>query len=123
MRLYHQKVQDKIDAGVYTWLELSQQWGTATLPHELMAANVELAPKFGRKRVEKSPQKKKDDEKKGTCITWNSSDIKGKCKYEAEYEGRKCYKQHFCSWCKSELNQTNIHQKTFCRKRQEKEGE
>ena len=133
-RLYHQKVQDKVDSGVYDWLELSQQWGTATLPHELMAANAELATKD----VKKSPPKKrgagnagdkrrgdtgdKADDKK-LCSSWNNSDTRGKCKWEVENEGRKCNFLHICSWCKTEHSQTNFHQKVFCKKRQEKEGE
>ena len=65
-RLYHQKVQDKVDAGVYSWLDLSKQWGTATLPHELMAANAELAYRPAtRKKGEKSPKGRKTDDKKG----------------------------------------------------------
>ena len=133
-RLYHQKVQDKVDAGVYTWLQLSDQWGTATLPHELMAANAELAPRLGRKKGEKSPTKRRGDsdrrgdfdqkvEDKRPCSSWNNSETRGKCKWEVDNEGRKCNRQHFCSWCKSENNQTNFHQKTFCKKRIEKEGE
>lgn len=58
-RLYHQKVQDQVDTGTYTWLELSQQWGTATLPQELMAANAELAPKVVKRRTDRSPLRKK----------------------------------------------------------------
>ena len=126
-RLYNQKVQDKIDAGVYSWIGLSQQWGTATLPHELMAANAELAPRVIRKTVDRKEDDKKEYEKKDyekkVCSTWNSCDTRGKCKWEVENNGKKCYRQHFCSWCKTELRQTNEHQKTFCKKRQEKEGE
>ena len=115
-RLYHQKVQDKVDAGVYSWLELSNQWGTATLPHELMAANAELAVKQPRKKFEKSPTRKKTEDKKGQsiCYSWNTSDTKGKCKWEVDNEGQKCPRLHHCSWCKTELNQTHIHQKSFC---------
>ena len=122
-RLYHQKVQDKVDSGVYSWLGLAKQWGTATLPHELMAANAETAP-----RGKKSPKRRGDKDKDATpltglCYSWNTSDTKGKCKWEIDNEGKKCNKQHHCSWCKSENGQTNYHQKTFCRKRQDKEGE
>ena len=126
-RLYNQKVQDKIDAGVYSWIGLSQQWRTATLPHELMAANAELAPRVIRKTIDRKEDDKKEYEKKEyekkVCFTWNSCDTRGKCKWEVENTGKKCYRQHFCSWCKTELRQTNDHQKTFCKKRQEKEGE
>ena len=127
-RLYHQKVQDKVDAGVYSWLDLSKQWGTATLPHELMAANAELAPRQAtRKKGEKSPKGRKNDDKKGfsqeLCFTWNNSNTQGKCKYEVDNKGQKCIKQHYCSWCKAEHNVTSFHQKAFCRKRLEKENE
>ena len=126
-RLYHQKVQDKVDAGIYSWQQLSDQWGTATLPHELMAANAELAPKGGKKSPEKRLKRRGDNdaktEEKRLCSSWNNSDTRGKCKWEAENEGRKCNRQHYCSWCKSELSQTNSHQKAFCKKRIEKEGE
>ena len=123
-RLYHQKVQDKVDAGVYSWLFLSKQWGTATLPHELMAANAELAPRtVFKKKGERSPNVKKVEEKKGLCFSWNTSDTKGKCKWEVEHEGKKCIMQHYCTWCKSEYHKISLHQKAFCRKRLEKEGE
>ena len=125
-RLYNQKVQDKVDAGVYTWLELAQQWGTATLPHELMAANAELAPRILKKRFgERTPPKKKEEERKpGLCYSWNNSETRGKCKWEVENDGRKCNKQHYCSWCKGESNKINFHQELFCKKKQlEKEGE
>jgi hypothetical protein len=122
-RLYHQKVQDKIDSGVYTWLDLSQQWGTATLPHELMAANAESAPRNKRKTERSSPVKKKEEEKRqGLCYSWNSCEVKGKCKFEVENEGKKCNRQHYCSWCKSEKDQIHFHQKFFCKKK-EKEAE
>ena len=122
-RLYHQKVQDKVDSGVYSWLDLAEQWGTATLPHELMAANAELAPRTF-KRGEKSPKGKKVEERKGPCGYWNNSETKGaKCKWELENGGQKCNRQHICSWCKVEHNQINYHQKTFCKKRQDKEAE
>jgi hypothetical protein len=53
-RLYHVKVQQKIDSGVYSWIQNLQQWGSATLPHELMAARAEvpLPPPRSRTTVE-----------------------------------------------------------------------
>ena len=132
-RLYHQKVQDKVDAGTYSWLQLSRQWGTASLPHELMAANAELAPKFVKKKVARggdragAPSWERDSSSSSSiiplCSSWNNSETKGKCKWEAENEGKKCYRQHYCSWCKRESNQINFHQKSFCKKQQDKEGE
>ena len=131
-RLYHQKVQDKVDSGSYSWLGLSRQWGTATLPHELMAANAELSTKPRRKmndsprrggRADRDKEKDKDASLVvPLCSSWNNSETKGKCKWEAEGEGRKCNRQHYCSWCRRDSNQTNFHQKTFCKKRQERDG-
>ena len=113
-----------IQSSLWVFL-LSRQWGTATLPHELMAANAEMATKPVKKKVDKNEQRKKDDESKaqGLCYTWNRSNTRGKCKFEAENDGKKCNKQHYCSWCKSELGQTNFHQRTFCKKREDKESE
>ena len=121
-RLYHQKVQDKVDAGVYSWLGLSEQWGTATLPHELMAANAELAPRVTKRKNERTREEARDPSTV-LCFSWNSSEVRGKCKWEVENEGKKCNRQHFCSWCKKENNETNFHQKSFCKKRQTKESE
>ena len=126
-RLYHQKVQDKVDAGVYSWLDLSSQWGTATLPHELMAANAELAPKPFSKRknlkVRGENGEREASTASGLCSSWNNCQVRDKCKWEVENDSRKCRYQHYCSWCKSENNQTNFHQKTFCKKKQDKDGD
>ena len=113
-RLYHQKVQDKIDVGVYSWIELSEQWGTATLPHELMAANAELTPRVLKRKSERSPRRRvepdlKPDDKR-PCFSWNNCDTRGKCKWEVEHDDRKCRMIHVCSWCKLEYNQNNFHQ-------------
>ena len=125
-RLYHQKVQDKVDAGVYSWLHLASQWGTATLPHELMAANAELAPKpFSKKRNLKTRENGDTDSGLvlGLCSSWNNCEVRGKCKWEVENDGRKCKYQHYCSWCKRDHNQVNFHQKSFCKKKQDKDGD
>jgi hypothetical protein len=69
--------------------------------------------------------KKEDDEekKKQTCYSWNNSETRGKCKLEVENEGEKCIRIHACSWCKSKNYKPVTHQKQFCRKRIEEEGE
>jgi hypothetical protein len=121
-RLYNQKVQDKVDAGVYTWLELAQWWGTATLPHELMAANAELAPRIVKKKSGER-KKREDDRKTSLCSSWNNSESRVKCKWEVDNDGRKCNRQHYCSWCKNESNKINFHQELFCKKKQEKDGD
>ena len=87
-RLYAEKVQHKVERGD-TWLSFEQRYGSDSQPHELMAAEKELAPKGP--KVPKQPKdeevKIKDGEKKKTCTTWNSSSTEGKCEFEVQYEG------------------------------------
>ena len=128
-------MQQKIDSGVYSWVQLQQQWGSATLPHELMASRAEIPVKakfegIGRGaatvKVAKTGKKDDDDEekkKKQVCYSWNNSEIKGKRKWEIDHEGETCIRMHICSWCKSKENKHHTHQKSFCRKRIEEDGE
>ena len=133
-RLYHVKVQHKIDSGDYSWVQLLQQWGPATLPHELMAAKAEIQSKpkvppstngvgnGGSKSGDKTG-KKDDDKKNYPCNSWNNSETRGKCRWETEHDGETCNRLHACSWCKAKNLKPLTHQKRFCRKRIEEEGE
>ena len=60
-RLYAEKVQQKVDRGD-TWLGFARRYGTDSHPHELMAAEKELAPKNTKKKEDEGFKKK--DEKK-----------------------------------------------------------
>ena len=133
-RLYHVKVQQKIDSGDYSWLQMLQQWGSATLPHELMAARAEVQPVVkaapagrgggngnGSKPKEKGKKYEEDENK--PCGYWNNSETKGKCKWELEHDGKSCNRLHVCSWCKAKDLKPMTHQKRFCRRRIEEEGE
>ena len=134
-RLYHVKVQQKIDSGVYSWIQNLQQWGSATLPHELMAARAEvpLPPPRIRTTVEgtggtksRTGEKagKKTADEKPPCGYWNNSENRGgKCKWELEHDGETCNRPHICAWCKSKDLKPMTHQSRFCRKRIEDEGE
>ena len=117
-RLYAEKVQHKVERGD-TWLSFEQRYGSDSQPHELMAAEKELAP-----RVVKVPKQPKDEDgklkeevKKKTCTTWNSSSTEGKCEFEVQYEGRSCSRRHECSWCKEKGKKSLGHQRSFCRQR------
>ena len=131
-RLYHTKVQQKLDNGDTNWLYMYDQWGGSTLPHELMAANAEAAPV---KRIQKSRGedgsgsgtgkgglgKTKEDQQKRLCSSWNKCETRGKCDWEVENDGQKCKYAHHCSYCKyKKLNPVN-HQRHFCKRRLEEE--
>ena len=137
-RLYHGKVQQKIDSGVYSWVQMQQQWGAATLPHELMAARAEIpigikanktvqdgtAAARGAGKTGKNGKRDDDDLKRQVCYAWNDSEIRGKCKWEMEHAGQTCLRMHVCSWCKFKDFKPVTHQRSFCqRKRTEEEGE
>ena len=131
-RLYHTKVQQKLDSGVTDWIQMYEQWGGSTLPHELMAANAEAAPavykRGGRKPGDEQSgmgggSRGKDEKLKRLCSTWNKCETRGKCQWELDNEGEKCRYAHFCSYCKSKkLNPVN-HQRHFCKKVGEDETE
>jgi hypothetical protein len=134
-RLYHVKVQQKVDSGDYSWVQMLQQWGAATSPHELMAARAEIPlvskPKVAHdgiakgvvKGTGKGNKKDEDEKKKQVCYAWNNSETRGKCKWELDHEGETCFRMHVCSWCKAKDLKPQTHQKRFCRRRLDEEGE
>ena len=132
-RLYHGKVQQKVDSGEHNWVQMLQQWGAATLPHELMAARAEIQlaaikPRntnggSGNGKEKVGDKNERKDVEKRFCSTWNNSETRGKCTWETEHEGEKCIFVHACSWCKGKKFKPLTHQKRFCRKRIEEEGE
>ena len=126
-RLYDQKVQHKVDNSQFSWSQLAAMNHGASHPHELMAAHQELAkkPKGGAGRGTGGTTGARDDaakKRKGKCLTWNKSEVRGKCTYEVENESEKCIFTHECSYCKSKSLTPVDHQRLFCRKRLEKEG-
>jgi len=115
-RLYAEKVQQKVERGD-TWLGFEMKYGSDSQPHELMAAEKELATKVVVKKKEKEEIKTKEENKKRSCTTWNSSSVEGKCEYEIQNEGRSCARRHECTWCKDKGKRSLSHQKSFCRLR------
>ena len=119
-RLYAEKVQHKIDRGE-TWLGFQGRYGADSQPHELMAAEKELAPKVYKKpknEDDKSGFKQKDDKSaKRTCTSWNTSSVEGKCDWEVQNENRACSRRHECSWCKEKGKKSLAHQRSFWRQR------
>ena len=132
-RLYAEKVQQKIDRG-NSWLVFQDKYGADSHPHELMAAQIELAPKpkvqvkaaegtgrAGTGRAGGAGTGASTGTGTGTgkrpCTTWNSSQVENKCQFEIDYEGRECDRKHECSWCKEKNRRSLPHQRSFCRQR------
>ena len=119
-RLYGEKVQQKVDRGD-TWLGFERRYGSDSQPHELMAAEKELAPKVKKVKEEVLSRVKTGEDpqtnRKRTCTTWNTSTVEGKCEYEANNDGRTCSRRHECSWCKEKGKTSLSHQRSFCRQR------
>ena len=129
-RLYHTKVQQKLDNGHTDWIQMYEQWGGSTMPHELMAANAEVGPSKRNKKPraddggnlgKRNDDRRNDDRSKRLCGSWNKCETRGKCQYEIDNEGEKCKYAHHCSYCKyKKINPVN-HQRHFCKKRLEEE--
>ena len=117
-KLYHQKVQKKVDNGQFSWVQLDSINHGATHPHELMAAHQELTKKPKRDQQEGD----KVERKKLRCGTWNRSETRGKCQYEIDNAPDKCKRLHECTYCKSKSYTPVNHQRSFCPKRQAGEG-
>ena len=119
-KLYAEKVQQKVDRGG-TWLGFEQRYGSDSQPHELMAAEKELAAKVPKKQKEEGIGRAKSSDdppsRKGACQTWNTSIVEGKCEYEANNDGRTCSRLHECTWCKEKGKRSLSHQRSFCRQR------
>ena len=128
-RLYHTKVQQKVDSKQVSWVQLSNMHHNATLPHELMAAMQELAnkPKQPRgveiKSAGKDGANEVEGKKKRVCPSYSRSEIRGKCTFEVENPRQKCRYLHECTWCKSKGKSPVDHQRFFCKKRLEAEEE
>ena len=130
-RLYHQKVQYKVDSNQFTWTQLSTINHGASHPHELMAAHQELAKKVtarnngaGDKGGKGGKGDKGDQPAKSKlrCPTWNKSEVRGKCQWEIDNAPVKCIRVHECTYCKSKSYTPVNHQRSFCGKRLEEEG-
>ena len=117
-RLYAEKIQNKVDRGG-SWVALQNRYGADTHPHELMAAQIELAHKNVKPKDPnpKDPKKGKDGRERPTCTTWNISQVENKCRYEVDNEGKECNRKHECSWCKEKHKKSLPHQRSFCRQR------
>ena len=103
-------------------MNFEQRYGADSHPHELMVAQMELAPKVNKARFRepnepKDPKKVKDGKDRRPCTTWNTSQVEYKCKFEVDNEGRECDRKHECSWCKENQKRSLPHQRSFCRQR------
>ena len=120
-RLYHTKVQAKVDQGSTSWCKMVDRWEDATLPHELMAAQQELAPRQNRtrnKETDRQTERPRDgDGKVPRCGSWNIWETKGTCEWESKNPGEKCNRLHECTYCKTKKFKPVTHQRLFCSKR------
>ena len=126
-RLYDQKVQQKVDSHQFSWVQLSAMNHGASLPHELMAAHQELPRKQKSARdITAGARGAAEDgsRQKRKCLTWNKSEVRGKCNYEVENAPNKCRysDSHECTFCKTKNYKPVNHQRTFCQKRREEDG-
>ena len=94
-----------------------ERWENSTLPHELMAAQQELAPKMVKNRGKETEKIKDGDGKPIKCGTWNIWETKGVCRFESENKGQKCNRVHECTYCKTKKFKPVNHQRSFCQKR------
>ena len=116
-RLYNNKVQAKLDQGSTTWCKMVERWESSTLPHELMAAQQELAPKQTKGKTRDPDRSNDGEDRTRRCGSWNISETKGKCKYESDNPGQKCNRLHECTYCKTKKFKPVAHQRSFCQKR------
>ena len=112
-QLYHTKVQAKVDQGLTTWCKIMERWESATLPHELMAAQQELSTRS----LAVDLNEKDVFVKIPRCNTWNTWGTEGLCRYESENIGQCCSYIHECTYCKSRKLQPVDHQLIFCQER------
>ena len=123
-RSYHYLVQAKVDSGRESWLDFEHlHWGS---PHasEMVAAEREhrlaLANQLKLKQEGDRERVKKNGDKKPLCTSWNTSEVEGRCKWEAEHPDSKCYKAHYCSYCEKKTGNTRTnHQEKFCKRKSE----
>ena len=124
-RLYHEKIQSKVDRGESSWLLFAQKHGTDSQTHELLAAERELATKpkgnvAAAGAGAGTGSREQYGEKKRKCGSWNFSTVRGKCQFEVDNpDARACNRLHECSYCSGKGFKQLNHQRTFCPKKQE----
>ena len=116
-RLYHTKVQAKVDVGATSWCRMVDRWDNATLPHELMAAQQELAPRQTRNKNRETEKPKDVEGRVPRCGSYNTWETKGTCEWESENPGKKCNRLHECTYCKTKKFRPVNHQRLYCPKR------
>ena len=116
--IYAKRVQQKLDRGLESWRDFGR-FGHDPHPSEMFAAKTEAdkkAPTRKRKEDEKPPSKDKRPE----CMSWNNSEVEGKCKYLVDNpSATRCTRRHDCSYCMEKGHGTLMHQRRFCRRRRD----
>ena len=106
---YANKVEDEIHHGIFTWNEMTPSVRTGPLL---------LAQMDCQRQTSAKSTNKKDGENMKVCTTYNKCTTKGKCDYEVTNPEKSCQRKHECSWCKSNLGQSNRHQAWECKKKE-----
>ena len=123
-RSYHYLVQSKVDSGRESWLDFEHLHRGSPHASEMVAAEREhrlaLANQLKLKQEGDRERVKKNGDKKPLCTSWNTSEVEGRCKWEAEHPDSKCYKAHYCSYCEKKTGNTRTnHQEKFCKRKSE----
>ena len=95
---------------------MGQRYSTS-IPHELMAAQQELAPRQTRNKNRETDKPKDGEGKVPRCGSYNTWETKGTCEWESENPGKKCNRLHECTYCKTKKFRPVNHQRLFCPKR------
>ena len=106
---YANKVEDEIQQGILTWSEITPSVRTGPLL---------LAQMDCQRQTQAKSTNRKEGENTKVCTTYNKCTTKGKCEYEVTNPEKSCQRKHECSWCKSNLGQSNKHQAWECKKKE-----
>ena len=106
---YANKVEDEIQQGILTWSEITPSVRTGPLL---------LAQMDCQRQTQVKSTNRKEGENTKVCTTYNKCTTKGKCEYEVTNPEKSCQRKHECSWCKSNLGQSNKHQAWECKKKE-----
>ena len=126
-RTYHNLGQAKVDSGRENWTDFEQYHRSSPHAAEMVAAEREHRvalnkPKYKPNTEKRGEVDKKEDQDKPVCTTWNNFEEEGKCRWESENPGEKCYKLHECRYCKKKHPYSRTkHQERFCKWKQEED--
>ena len=113
---YALKVEGEVDQKFISWTEMSS--GVQT--NQLVLAQMDFPrPSISIKKA--FPDKRDDYTKppvtRERCRTYNTCKTENKCEYEVSNPDKKCILKHECTWCKTNLRLSHMHQELNCKKK------